>query len=386
MILSVVIVNFNVKYFLEQCLCSLKKAVDQSALLSGKTEIFVVDNASADGSVAFLQPLYPAFHFIQNTENTGFARGNNLALSRCTGDFILFLNPDTILAEDSLDTCISFFQNHPDAGAVGVRMIDGSGNFLKESKRGFPGPRTSFFKMAGLARAFPKSRFFAAYYSGDLDAHQNHQVDILSGACMMARKAVLDKTGGFDEQFFMYAEDIDLSYRIQQAGFQNYYLASASIIHFKGESARRDSRYIKQFHLAMNQFMRKHFRGSFSSGMLIFLNLGVALKQRIGLLQLSFKKESGKTPGNKSVFIKGDPRDLSTVLIALRKAGIPVAETESAAGSILFCAGVQKTLHSIIREMDESERKFSCYIHSSGTHAIVGSSSGKEKGGIIAWS
>jgi len=120
--------------------------------------------------------------------------------------------------------------------------------------------------------------------------------------------------------------------------------------------------------------------------MLIFLNLGVALKQRIGLLQLSFKKESGKTPGNKSVFIKGDPRDLSTVLIALRKAGIPVAETESAAGSILFCAGVQKTLHSIIREMDESERKFSCYIHSSGTHAIVGSSSGKEKGGIISWS
>jgi GT2 family glycosyltransferase len=386
MILSVVIVNFNVKYFLEQCLCSLKKAVDRSALLSEKTEVWVVDNASSDGSVAFLQPLYPAFHFIQNTENTGFGRANNLALPRCTGEFILFLNPDTVLAEDSLDACISFFQEHPDAGAVGVRMIDGSGNFLKESKRGFPGPRTSFFKTSGLTRAFPKSPFFAAYYSGELDAHQNHQVEILSGACMMVRKTVLDKTGGFDEQFFMYAEDIDLSYRIQQAGFRNYYLGSVRIVHFKGESASRDARYIKQFHLAMTQFMRKYFRGSFSSGMLFFLRLGIALKQQIGLLRLSFKKEPGQSSWKGPVFIKGDPQDLSAVLTALQKSGIRVAETESGAGSILFCAGEQKTLQSIIREMDESERKFCCYIHSSGTHAIVGGSSGKKKGGTISWS
>jgi len=385
MILSVVIVNFNVKYFLEQCLCSLKKTVDQSALLSGKTEVFVVDNASSDGSMAFLQPLYPAFHFIQNQENSGFAKGNNLALSRCTGEFVLFLNPDTVLAENSLDVCVSFLQSHSGAGAVGVRMIDGGGNFLKESMRGFPSPRTSFFKIIGLARAFPRSRLFAAYYAGGLDPHQNHPVEILSGACMMVRKTALDKTGGFDEQFFMYAEDIDLSYRIQKAGFQNYYLASACIIHFKGESTRRDIRYIKQFHTAMNQFTKKHFRGSSDSGMLFFLNLGVAIKQRLSRIGLSVKREIGQTVRNKSVFIKGDPRDLPLILIALRKAGIPIAETESEAGSILFCAGGQRALGSIISEIDGSAGKFSSYIHISGTHAIVGSFSGKEKGEVISW-
>ena len=262
MILSVVIVNFNVNYFLEQCLSSIKKAVNQSLLLSGNTEVFIVDNASSDGSLAFLEPLYPEFHFIANRENTGFAKGNNQALPHCSGAFILFLNPDTIVAEDSLDQCLSFFQKQTDAGAVGVRMIDGSGIFLKESKRGFPSPMTSFFKMSGLAACFPSSRLFAAYYAGHLDPKANHPVEILSGAFMMVRKEVLEKTGGFDEQFFMYAEDIDLSYRIGKAGFQNYYLASTSIIHFKGESTRRDIRYVKQFYFAMNQFMKKHFHGS----------------------------------------------------------------------------------------------------------------------------
>lgn len=386
MILSVIIVNFNVKYFLEQCLCSLKRAVDQSALLSGKTEIFVVDNASSDGSMVFLPSLYPSFLFIQNPENNGFAKGNNLALSRCTGEFVLFLNPDTILSENCLDICVAFLQGHSGAGAVGVRMIDGAGNFLKESMRGFPSPRASFFKVSGLARAFPRSRFFAAYYAGGLDPDQNHPVEILSGACMMVRKTVLDKTGGFDERFFMYAEDIDLSYRIQKAGFQNYYLASACILHFKGESTRRDIRYIKQFHTAMNQFTKKHFRGTPASGMLFFLNLGIALKQRLSTIGLSVKREAGQVLRNKSLFIKGDPQDLSLILIALRRAGIPIAETESEAGSLLFCAGGQRTLYSIIREIGGSAGKFSCYIHISGTHAMVGSFSGKEKGEAISWS
>ena len=166
MILSVVIVSYNVKYFLEQCLSSLKKAVGESPLLRDQTEVFVVDNASSDGSLDFLQPLFPEIHFIQNKENKGFARANNQAAGQCTGEFLLFLNPDTILAEDSLESCISFFRTKQDAGAVGVRMVDGAGRFLRESKRGFPGLRASFFKMTGFAHVFPQSKIFSSYYMG----------------------------------------------------------------------------------------------------------------------------------------------------------------------------------------------------------------------------
>ena len=235
MILSVVIVSYNVKYFLEQCLSSLKKAVEGLSVPHNSIEVFIIDNASSDGSPDFLEPLFPNFHFIRSKENNGFAKANNLILKRCRGEFVLFLNPDSILAEDSLDICISFFRDHMDAGALGVRMIDGAGRFLRESKRGFPFPASSFFKMTGLAQLFPRSKTFSSYYMGHLDEHNTQVVDVLSGAFMMVKKSVLDQTGGFDERFFMYAEDIDLSYRISKTGFKNYYLPDTTIIHFKGE-------------------------------------------------------------------------------------------------------------------------------------------------------
>ena len=174
----------------------------------------------ADGSPDFLQPLFPSFHFIRNTENLGFAKANNQAISLCSGEFVLFLNPDTILAEDSLSLCLDYFGTLPGAGALGVRMIDGSGNFLKESKRGFPSPSASFYKMTGVARLFPRSKTFSAYYAGHLDERSPHPVPVLSGAFMLISKEVLDKIGGFDERFFMYAEDIDLSYRISRPVYQ----------------------------------------------------------------------------------------------------------------------------------------------------------------------
>jgi GT2 family glycosyltransferase len=384
MILSIIIVNFNVKYFLEQCLHSVKKALSGSALLP-ETEVFIVDNSSTDGSLDFLAPLYPGFHFIPNSQNTGFAKANNQVLSRCSGEYILFLNPDTLVAEDSLDSCLSFFQKHPNAGAAGVRMIDGSGHFLKESKRGFPTARASFFKITGLAACFPSSRLFAAYYAGHLDSRTSHPVDILSGAFLMVRKEVLDKTGGFDEQFFMYAEDIDLSYRIKKAGFQNYYLASTSIIHFKGESTRRDIRYVDQFHLAMNQFMKKYFHGSFPAPLLFLLKLGIGFKRRITALMLGFQKEAVRVKQRGPVFIKGDPGHFQAAGDALRNAGIAVTRAEAEAGAILYCESGQASLKSIIQEMDKETKKRSCYIHGSGTQAAVGSSSGREKGTIIPW-
>lgn len=255
---SIIIVNYNVKYFLEQCLysvCAASKKVD--------VQIIVVDNASSDGSLDYLQPLFKQVQFIQSSGNTGFAKACNLGLQSATGDYILFLNPDTLLAEDTLETCIRFFETHADAGAVGVRMIDGTGKFLKESKRAFPSPVTSLFKLFGFSRLFPHSKVFSRYHLGHLDAHQNHEVDVLAGAFMMIRKDVLDKVGAFDEVFFMYGEDVDLSYRIQKHGYKNYYLAETEIIHFKGESTKRGSlNYVRLFYSAMSTFVQKHYGGS----------------------------------------------------------------------------------------------------------------------------
>jgi GT2 family glycosyltransferase len=221
---------------LEQCLHTVLKAVDQI-----ESEIWVVDNQSTDGSMAYLKPLFPTVYFIENQKNTGFGAANNQALARCSGKYILFLNPDTLIPEDCLRNCLSFMKSHANAGALGIRMLDGSGIFLPESKRAFPSPIRAFYKLIGFSALFPKSARFNRYSLGHLNSKENHEVDVLAGAYMMVSKSILDETGGFDERFFMYGEDIDLSYRIQKAGYTNYYFAGSSIIHFKGESTRKGS-------------------------------------------------------------------------------------------------------------------------------------------------
>ncbi|MEO5563104.1 MAG: glycosyltransferase family 2 protein, partial [Chitinophagaceae bacterium] len=190
----------------------------------------------------------------------------NQGLALAKGNYILFLNPDTIAPEDCFQKCISFLASNPKAGALGIKMLDGRGNFLKESKRAFPLPLTSLYKLFGLSRLFPKSKLFSKYHLGHLDKNQNHQVDVLAGAFMMVKKEVLEKTGGFDETFFMYGEDVDLSYRIQKEGFSNYYYADSCIIHFKGESTRKGSmNYVRMFYKAMSIFVGKHYGGSRAS-------------------------------------------------------------------------------------------------------------------------
>ena len=266
MVLSVIIVNYNVKHFLEQCLCSVKKAMHG---IEG--EIIVVDNHSPDNSVGYLQTAFPTVTFISNNTNLGFAKACNRGLEAASGEYILFLNPDTIVPEDCFTLCISFFREHPDAGALGTRMLDGSGRFLKESKRSFPSPMTSLYKLFGLSRLFPNSPVFSKYHLGNLDEHKDNAVDVLAGAFMMIKKSVLEKVGSFDEVFFMYGEDVDLSYRIQEAGYRNYYFAGSSIIHFKGESTRKGSmNYVRMFYNAMSIFVRKHYGGS-KAGVFNFL-------------------------------------------------------------------------------------------------------------------
>jgi GT2 family glycosyltransferase len=254
-VLSVIIVNYNVKYFIEQCLYAVYKAGRGIAM-----EVIVVDNHSADGSRDYLEAAFKQVQFYWLSENPGFAKACNMGLMHAKGSYILFLNPDTIISEDCLEKCIDFLNTHPQAGALGVRMIDEWGHFLKESKRAFPSPAASFFKLTGLARLFPRSTRFAKYYLGNLSEVQTHEVDVLAGAFMMIKKTVLDITGSFDEAFFMYGEDIDLSYRIQKQGYKNYYYPGVTILHFKGKSTpQKNMRYVRIFYRAMRVFAHKHY-------------------------------------------------------------------------------------------------------------------------------
>lgn len=253
--MSVIIVNYNVEHFLEQCLHSVRRASKNVPV-----EVFVVDNNSVDGSVAMVRSKFPEVKLIANEKNTGFSYANNQAIKVSTGQYVLLLNPDTVVEEDTFEKVVKFMDEHPDAGGLGVQMLDGKGNFLPESKRGLPTPAVAFFKISGLSKLLPKSRTFGRYHLGFLHKDQVHQVDILSGAFMLMRKEALDKVGLLDEEFFMYGEDIDLSYRIIKGGYKNYYYPGTRIIHYKGESTKKSSvNYVFVFYNAMIIFARKHF-------------------------------------------------------------------------------------------------------------------------------
>lgn len=267
--LSIIIVSYNVSPFLEQAIY----AIYASDLPSSDYEIIVVDNQSSDASCEMVKTLFPSVHLIENKENTGFSRANNQGIAISKGEYVLLLNPDTVISEDTLRLCLSHMDNHLDAGGLGVKMVDGSGHFLPESKRGLPTPLASFYKIFGLSKLFPRHPRFGKYHLSYLSPDENHEVDVLSGAFMMIRSSVLEQIGGLDETFFMYGEDIDLSYRITLAGYKNLYFSGTSIIHYKGESTGKQSfRYVKVFYEAMLIFARKHFglRVVGFSGLLIY--------------------------------------------------------------------------------------------------------------------
>ena len=252
--LSVIIVNYKVKHYLEQCLRSVAEASRGIAV-----EVIVVDNASGDGSVEYLRERFPDVTIIASEENLGFARANNLAIRNSHGQYVLLLNPDTIVAEETFRDFISFMDSTPDAGGCGAYMLHTDGSFAPESRRGLPTPFVAFCKMSGLASLFPKSRTFGRYYMRYLSENEVNRIEIMSGAFMFLRRDALDKAGLLDEDFFMYGEDIDLSYRILKAGYNNYFLPSR-ILHYKGESTVKSSyRYVHTFYRAMELFFNKHY-------------------------------------------------------------------------------------------------------------------------------
>lgn len=289
--LSIVIVNYNVSNFLEQCLNSV-----YAALKTIPAEVFVVDNNSVDGSQEMLQQKFPQVELIANTENVGFSKANNQAIAISRGRYVLLLNPDTVVQEDTFESCLRYMNQHPDTGALGVRMLDGRGRFLPESKRGLPTPAVSFYKIFGLSKLFPKSKFFNRYSLGYLDELQNHEVDVLCGAFMFMRAEALEKVGLLDEAFFMYGEDIDLSYRIQLGGYKVVYFAETKIIHYKGESTKKGSlNYVFVFYNAMIIFAQKHFSKRYAKLFSITIHLAIYLRASLSLLKRIVSKSAAQS-------------------------------------------------------------------------------------------
>lgn len=265
--LSVIILNYNVRYFLELCVLSV-----QNAIQNMDAEIIVVDNNSSDDSCAMMKQRFPTVTLIENKGNFGFPKGNNIGVKEAKGEYICILNPDTVVAEDTFEKIIAFAKTKLDLGIVGCKLIDGAGNFLPESKRGVPTPFVAFTKIVGLYKLFPKSKIFGKYYAQYLNENETGKVDILVGAFMVMKRELYLEVGGFDEDCFMYSDDIDLSYMVLQKGKSNYYFHETSVIHYKGESTVRDAVYMKRFQQAMHFFYQKHFRVSVFFD--VFLKIG----------------------------------------------------------------------------------------------------------------
>lgn len=348
--LSIVIVSFNVKYFLEQCLFSVLEATGDI-----HSEILVVDNFSKDGSIDYLKQKFPSVKFLELQENRGFAKANNSVLNQLKGKFVLLLNPDTLVTPDSLRQCIEHLQNNPSTGAVGVRMINGEGRFLRESLRGKMSLWNSFTKLSGLAQCFPTSRIFSGYYMGWLQANEKHKISVLSGAFIMIRSNLYQTIGGFDERFFMYGEDIELSYAVLERGFQNYYLGNTTILHFKGESTIKDQIYLQHFFGAMILFNEKRASWlvkSISKPIIKLTCKLVGLKKEIAPI----KKSLATVPEiNKSSLKEGR----STTTIG--------NETTH-----LHVVGKQYTYNKIFKYIEEHSHE-THYIHHLSSKSIVGS-------------
>ena len=284
--LSVIIVNYNVKYFLEVCLHSVFRAAQGIDM-----EVIVVDNNSADGSCSFVKEQYLDVILIENKDNKGFSRANNQGVAIAKGAYLLFLNPDTVMPEDFLTKTLAFMDTHPEAGALGPRLIDGKGQFAPDSKKSFPSLSVAIFKTTGINKIFNKSPYFNKYYAVHIGERETAAVDVLSGCCMLVRKKAMEEAGGpFDEDYFMYCEDVDLSYRIEKAGYKNIYFPEVDLVHYKGESTRKMTlSYVRIFNEALVTFVRKHYSRNDARMFVLFINIGIILRAILGTVKRGLK-------------------------------------------------------------------------------------------------
>ena len=380
--LSVIILNYNVRYFLELCVLSVQRAISDI-----DAEIIVIDNNSSDDSCAMMKAKFPQIKLIENKENLGFPKGNNIAVEQAKGEYLCILNPDTIVSED---TFVKLLANkfNSSTGIVGCKLIDGSGRFLPESKRGIPTPWVAFTKVFGLYKWFPKSSLFNSYYAQHLDKNQSGEVAVLVGAFMFMKRDFYNDVGGFDENCFMYSDDIDLSYMVLQKGKANYYFHETTTVHFKGESTIRDEKYMKRFQEAMNYFYGKHFKKSFF----------FSLFMKTGSVAFSFiKKNQGKKtamsqPDN-YIFISNDD-NLRVLLAKKLQKSIAIVSLEN--GKVVLSQSISKSektevifdvdycsFSESLLFMEQNCNLFTFKFLVSKSGYLIGSNSSNDRGEII---
>ena len=390
--LSIVILNYNVRYFLEQCVLSVQKALEN---IEG--EIIVVDNASSDDSCAMMQKRFPEATLIQNTGNIGFSKGNNIGVAAAQGEYICILNPDTVVAEDTFVKVLAFAKAQKNLGIIGVKLVDGSGNFLPESKRGIPTPWVAFTKVTSLYKLVPKFRIFGKYYAQYLSENQTGKVDILVGAFMFMRRDLYLEVGGFDEDCFMYSDDIDLSYRVLKEGKANYYFHETTVIHYKGESTIKDETYMKRFQEAMNFFYKKHFSpdGSGSLFFSLFMKLGIVFFSLVKMFQGKSSQNFGVkiTPKSYQLYSANEKLAKKLAFVLQKKVLFHDLKTEKMviSSSIKSKIGTEVILDNefisfkeCIAILESSRNKrFTFKIIPKKANFLIGSNNSNERGEII---
>lgn len=380
--LSIVIVNYNSKHFLDLCLHSVGVA-----LQGIDSEVIVVDNASQDNSQEFIISRYPWVKWIQSETNVGFSKGNNIAIPLCTKRYVLLLNPDTIVPEDCFSKSLAFMEKHASCGALGVRMVDGRGSYLPESKRGLPTPLVAFLKLSGLSNLCPRSKKCSKYYMGHLPENKISKVEVLSGAFMMVRKKVIQRIGLLDEGYFMYGEDIDYSYRVLLGGYLNYYFPDVTIIHFKGESTNLNPKYVTVFYQVMKRFADKYFAHNrvfynvFEPSLFVVSRLAYVKAYFATFFRFSFQRKIG-LKGVRHVNLLGEEADLHSKLTNLYpKLSISLFEDSSKRSVSTFINIGSVSVKSLISKLGAMKGKI--FIVAPQNDYLIGVSSSKSVGKIF---
>jgi len=381
--LSIIILNYNVRYFLELCVLSVQKAIEKI-----DAEIIVIDNNSQDDSCAMIKQRFPNVKLIENSENSGFPKGNNIGVAAAKGEYICILNPDTVVAEDTFSKVLAFAKRQNDLGILGCKLIDGTGNFLPESKRGVPTPFVAFTKITGLYKVSPK--LFGKYYAQHLSENETGKVDILVGAFMVMKRDLYNEIGGFDEDCFMYSDDIDLSYMALKKGKSNYYFHETTVIHYKGESTVKDGAYMKRFQEAMNFFYKKHFKVSFLFS--VFMKLGIFFFSMVKMFQGKPSRSFGTKTSPKNYILVSESgasgENLRQKLENQLKKPVvcqlsPQSFSVSSTAEIIFDQNYLK-FKSIIATLEANKKKgFTFKIHPESSDFLIGSNSSFDRGEVI---
>ncbi len=371
--LSVVILNYNVRYFLEQCIHSVQKAIE-----NWDAEIIVIDNDSKDDSCAMVKTLFPNVVLIENKENVGFSKANNQAVAVAKGEYVCILNPDTAVSEDTFRLAIEYSESIENIGALGVYLMDGTGNFLPESKRNLPTPKVSLMKLTGFAKK---------YYSTHISETSVGEVEVLVGAFMLLKRNIYNEVGGFDEDYFMYGEDIDLSYKITKAGYKNHYLGSTTVLHYKGESTKKDDAYFERFYGAMQIFYRKHFNKNFLLESSVSAGVALAKKAR----KISSEKKTKPVPKLERNYFFTDNIELletisattATVFQMVSKNMHPQIMLKN---SLLVFDSEYISYKEIFKLMQQLKGNGNIFrIRPPGCNFIIGSDQSDEKGGVVVF-